>query len=60
MKTNHLATLPQVVAVEICRDSLGNSRGFGSVIFSHPLEAVQAISMLNNQSVRTVVKVYLH
>ena len=42
----------QVVAVEICRDSQGSSRGFGTVIYSHPLQAVQAISMLNNQTVR--------
>ena len=42
----------QVVAVEICRDSQGSSRGFGTVIYNHPLQAVQAISMLNNQTVR--------
>merc|ERR1719189_2137008 len=40
----------RVVTVELSRDKEGKSRGFGVVTFDHPVEAVQAISMLNNQN----------
>lgn len=39
----------KVVSVEINRDKDNKSRGHGVVEFEHPVEAVQAISMLNNQ-----------
>lgn len=39
----------KVENVEIAMDKDGKSRGFGTVEFDHPVEAVQAISMLNNQ-----------
>jgi len=39
----------RVVGVELQRDKEGKSRGFAVVVFDHPVEAVQAISMLNNQ-----------
>ncbi len=38
-----------VTNVELNRDKDGKSRGHGVVEFSHPVEAVQAISMFNNQ-----------
>lgn len=37
------------MSCEISTDKEGKSRGFGVVEFDHPVEAVQAISMLNNQ-----------
>ncbi|CAL4076524.1 unnamed protein product [Meganyctiphanes norvegica] len=40
----------KVTEVEINKDQDGKSRGFGVVQFEHPVEAVQAISMLHNQS----------
>ena len=40
----------RVVTVELNRDKDGKSRGHGCVEFDHPVEAVQAISMLNNQT----------
>merc|ERR1719342_1646604 len=40
----------KVVNVEINKDQDGKSRGFGTVQFEHPVEAVQAISMLHNQN----------
>jgi len=39
----------RVVGVELQRDKEGKSRGFAVVVYDHPVEAVQAISMLNNQ-----------
>merc|ERR1719187_138478 len=39
----------RVVNVEINKDADGKSRGFGVVEFEHPVEAVQSISMFNNQ-----------
>lgn len=39
----------KVVSVTINKDREGNSKGHGVVEFEHPVEAVQAISMLNNQ-----------
>lgn len=39
----------RVMSCEISTDKEGKSRGFGVVEFDHPVEAVQAISMLNNQ-----------
>ncbi len=39
-----------VTNVEVNKDKDGKSRGHGVVEFSHPVEAVQAISMFNNQS----------
>jgi hypothetical protein len=39
----------KVVGVELSRDKDGKSRGFAVVVFDHPVEAVQAISMLNDQ-----------
>lgn len=40
----------KVVSVEINKDFEGNSKGHGVVTFDHPVEAVQAISMLNGQT----------
>lgn len=40
----------KVENVEIAMDKDGKSRGFGTVEFDHPVEAVQSISMLNNQN----------
>ncbi|KAI5704409.1 hypothetical protein M8J75_004986 [Diaphorina citri] len=40
----------KVENVEIALDKDGKSRGFGTVEFDHPVEAVQSISMLNNQN----------
>ena len=37
------------MGVELQRDKEGKSRGFAVVVYDHPVEAVQAISMLNNQ-----------
>lgn len=39
----------RVISAEISIDKEGKSRGFGVVEFEHPVEAVQAISMLHNQ-----------
>ncbi|XP_065215578.1 heterogeneous nuclear ribonucleoprotein M isoform X3 [Planococcus citri] len=39
----------RVVGVDLLTDKDGKSRGFGTVEFEHPVEAVQAISMLHNQ-----------
>lgn len=38
-----------VQSTEIKEDKDGNSRGFGTVKFEHPMEAIQAISMFHNQ-----------
>jgi len=40
----------RVVTTELNRDKDGKSRGHGVVEFTHPVEAVQAISMFNNQA----------
>lgn len=40
----------RVVTAELNRDKDGKSRGHAVVEFDHPVEAVQAISMLNNQN----------
>ncbi|XP_074650460.1 myelin expression factor 2-like [Tubulanus polymorphus] len=40
----------KTVKAEIKKDKDGNSRGFGSVEFDHPVQAVQAISMFNGQT----------
>ncbi|XKL63393.1 hypothetical protein PGB90_005757 [Kerria lacca] len=39
----------RVVSIDLLTDKDGKSRGFGTVEFEHPVEAVQAISMLHNQ-----------
>ncbi|KAJ8676858.1 hypothetical protein QAD02_012645, partial [Eretmocerus hayati] len=39
----------RVLHVELGKDKEGKSRGFGVVEYDHPVEAVQAISMLHNQ-----------
>ncbi|KAL1139576.1 hypothetical protein AAG570_006558, partial [Ranatra chinensis] len=39
----------RVISAEISMDKEGKSRGFGVVEYEHPVEAVQAISMFNNQ-----------
>lgn len=39
----------RVIDCEISMDKDGKSRGFGVVEYEHPVEAVQAISMLHNQ-----------
>ncbi|KAK7590810.1 hypothetical protein V9T40_002423 [Parthenolecanium corni] len=39
----------RVINVDLLTDKEGKSRGFGTVEFEHPVEAVQAISMLHNQ-----------
>lgn len=39
----------RVMNAEISIDKEGKSRGFGVVEYEHPVEAVQAISMLHNQ-----------
>ncbi|XP_050548645.1 myelin expression factor 2 [Daktulosphaira vitifoliae] len=39
----------RVIEVEIFSDKEGNSKGYGIVEYNHPVEAVQAISMFNNQ-----------
>lgn len=38
-----------VLDVELSTDKDGNSRGFAVVEYQHPVEAVQAISMLDHQ-----------
>jgi len=38
-----------VVAVDIAKDKEGKSRGFAIIVYDHPVEAVQAISMFNDQ-----------
>jgi len=40
----------RVVMVELNRDKEGKSRGHGVIEYDHPVEAVQAISMFNGQS----------
>ena len=40
------------MSVEVTKDRDGKSRGYGLVEFTHPVEAVQAISMFNNHKVR--------
>jgi len=40
----------RVVNAELNRDKEGKSRGHGVVEYTHPVEAVQAISMFNNQA----------
>lgn len=39
----------KVLSVELSRDKDGNSRGFAVIEYDHPVESVQAISMLNGQ-----------
>eukprot|EP00096_Caligus_rogercresseyi_P012265 TRINITY_DN507_c0_g1_i1.p1 TRINITY_DN507_c0_g1~~TRINITY_DN507_c0_g1_i1.p1 ORF type:complete len:532 (+),score=150.78 TRINITY_DN507_c0_g1_i1:98-1597(+) len=39
----------KVVMIDLTRDKSGKSRGFAVLEYSHPVEAVQAISMFNNQ-----------
>lgn len=39
----------RVCSAELNRDKEGKSRGHGVIEYSHPVEAVQAISMFNNQ-----------
>ncbi|XP_015365905.1 PREDICTED: myelin expression factor 2 isoform X2 [Diuraphis noxia] len=39
----------RVLEVEIFSDKEGKSKGYGVVEYNHPVEAVQAISMFNNQ-----------
>merc|ERR1719245_215182 len=39
----------KVLGVELSRDKEGKSRGFAVVVYDHPVESVQAISMFNNQ-----------
>lgn len=39
----------KVINVELGKDKDGKSRGFGVVEYDHPVESVQAISMLHNQ-----------
>ncbi|KAB7495317.1 Myelin expression factor 2 [Armadillidium nasatum] len=39
----------KVIDVELVKDDEGKSKGFGFIEFDHPVEAVQAISMLHNQ-----------
>jgi len=41
----------RLVSVEVTKDRDGKSRGYGLVEFTHPVEAVQAISMFNNHKV---------
>lgn len=38
-----------VIKAEIKEDANGKSRGMGVVVFEHPMEAVQAVSMFNGQ-----------
>merc|ERR550539_1450423 len=40
----------RVCSVQVSIDKEGKSRGFGTVVFDHPVEAVQAIAMFNNQN----------
>ena len=39
----------KVLGVELSRDKDGKSRGFATIVYDHPVESVQAISMFNNQ-----------
>lgn len=39
----------KVINIELGKDKEGKSRGFGVVEYDHPVESVQAISMLHNQ-----------
>lgn len=39
----------KVAKVKLSHDSQGQSRGYGTVEYEHPVEAVQAISMFHNQ-----------
>lgn len=39
----------KIVSCELARDKDGNSRGFAVIEYDHPVESVQAISMLNGQ-----------
>ena len=39
----------KVLHVELGKDKDGKSRGFGVIEYDHPVESVQAISMLHNQ-----------
>lgn len=39
----------RILEVEIFSDKEGKSKGYGVVEYNHPVEAVQAISMFNNQ-----------
>ena len=39
----------KVVGLELTRDKEGKSRGFAVVVYEHPVEAVQAISMFHDQ-----------
>lgn len=39
----------KIVGLELNKDKDGKSRGFALLEYSHPVEAVQAISMFNNQ-----------
>ena len=41
----------RLVKAEVVKDREGKSRGYAIVDYSHPVEAVQAISMFNNQRV---------
>ncbi len=41
----------RIVSVEVSKDRDGKSRGYGLVEYTHPVEAVQAISMFSNQKV---------
>jgi len=38
----------KVISAEVSFDKDGKSRGFGTVVYDHPVEAVQSISMFNN------------
>lgn len=40
----------KVISVDLSLDKDGNSRGFAVVEYDHPVEAVQAISMFDRQS----------
>jgi len=39
----------KVIVCKISYDKEGKSKGFGKIVFDHPVEAVQAISMFNEQ-----------
>ena len=39
----------RVISVELNKDKDGKSRGHGVIEYSHPVEAVQAISMFHDQ-----------
>jgi len=42
----------KVVGIELTRDKEGKSRGFAVVVYEHPVEAVQAISMFHDQDLK--------